>query len=168
MAEIDSAGLLDADPKRDVKLKSFAPDELLTCEKCLRANPPTRSECLYCAAPLSSNATILSKETEAEPQPAALSTTCYAVVAPKALREVDENLLEQLARTIQLKSSDLQTALDSHSPLLASGTYEKTSQTLTDLRKSGIDGLLVTDADLKLSVDNRTIRALECTGEGLI
>lgn len=167
MAEPDTAGLLDADANRDVKLKSFAPDELLTCNVCLRANPPTRSACIYCAAPLTSRATAGSEEAEAEPQSAAASTVSYVVVPPKVLSEVDENLLDQLAGTIQLKSTDVKTALISNSPLLLAGTREKTSQTVSDLREMGIEGLLVTDADLKLSVANRTIRALELTDEGL-
>src|SRR5947209_2187413 len=32
--------------------RGFAPDQMVTCEECLRANPPTRATCLYCAAPL--------------------------------------------------------------------------------------------------------------------
>ena len=58
MAEPDSAGLLDADASRDVKLKSFSADELLTCDVCLRANPPTRAACIYCGAALTSGALL--------------------------------------------------------------------------------------------------------------
>jgi hypothetical protein len=167
MAEPDSAGLLDADANRDVKLKSFAPDELLTCDVCLRANPPTRAACIYCGAALSSNATIVSKKTESQPPPAAVSTGCYVAVPPKALSVVDENLLDQLAKTIQLKITDLKAALVSQSPLLVARTHEKANQTVSDLREAGIDGLVITDEDLKLSVGNKTIRALELTDEGL-
>jgi hypothetical protein len=168
MAESDSAGLLDADASRDVKLKSFSADELLTCDVCLRANPPTRAACIYCGAALTSNATIVSKETESEPPPVAVSTGCYVVVPPKALSGVDENLLDQLAKTIQLKNTDLKTALNSQSPLLVARTHEKANQTVNDLREVGIDGFLITDEDLKLSVGNKTIRALELTDEGLM
>src|SRR5438874_2638451 len=101
MAEIDSAGLFDAKPSQDVKLKSFAPGELLTCEVCLRANPPIRSACLYCGAPLTSQATIVAEETASELQTAAVSTICYVVLAPKALSEVHDDLLDQVAKTIE-------------------------------------------------------------------
>jgi hypothetical protein len=30
--------------------QSFSPDQMIRCEECLRANPPTRVNCLYCAA----------------------------------------------------------------------------------------------------------------------
>ena len=167
MAERDSAGIFDADASQDVKLKSFAPDELLTCDGCLRANPPTRAACLYCGAPLTSQATLVVQETATEPHTAAVSTMCYVVLPPKALSEVDEHLLDEIAKTIEVKSSDLRTALISHSPLLLAGMNDKASKTINDLRQMGIDSLLVADADLKLSVASRTIHALEFTDEGL-
>src|SRR3989440_5483810 len=167
MAEPDSAGLFDADAGQDVKLKSFAPDELLTCEVCLRANPPTRPACIYCGTPLTSPATIVAQETATEPQIAAVSPMCYVVLPPKALSEVDENLLDELAKTIEVKSSYLRTALSSYSPLLLASTNDKANKTINDLRQIGIDSLLVADADLKLNVASRTVHALEFTDQGL-
>ena len=32
--------------------QGFSADQMIRCEECLRANPPTRASCLYCAAPL--------------------------------------------------------------------------------------------------------------------
>jgi hypothetical protein len=32
--------------------RPFAPEQLVACEECLRANAPTRAACLYCGAPL--------------------------------------------------------------------------------------------------------------------
>jgi len=32
--------------------QGFAPDQMVRCEECLRANLPTRPSRLYCAAPL--------------------------------------------------------------------------------------------------------------------
>lgn len=34
------------------ELRPFAPGELVACDECVRANPPTRMSCLYCGAPL--------------------------------------------------------------------------------------------------------------------
>src|SRR2546423_8454849 len=167
MAETDSAGLFDADAGQDVKLKSFAPDELLTCDVCLRVNPPTRPACIYCGTRLTSQATIVAQETATEPQTAAVSPMCYVVLPPKGLSEVDENLLDELAKTIEVKSSYLRTALSSHSPLLLASTNDKANKTINDLRQIGIDSLLVADADLKLNVASRIVHALEFTDQGL-
>jgi hypothetical protein len=32
--------------------QGFAAEQMIRCEECLRANPPTRITCLYCVAPL--------------------------------------------------------------------------------------------------------------------
>ena len=32
--------------------QGFTPDQMITCDECLRANPPTRINCLYCSVPL--------------------------------------------------------------------------------------------------------------------
>ncbi|HXI62385.1 MAG TPA: hypothetical protein VNF70_06725 [Pyrinomonadaceae bacterium] len=168
MAEPDSAGLINTEATPDVKLKSFTPDELLTCDACLRANAPTRGACMYCGAPLASNATIAAKENETVSPPATASTNCYVVVRPKTLSKVDENMLDQLGATIAVKNSDLRTALVSAAPLLVASTHDKANQTVNDLRKIGIDNLLVTDEDLQLSSGTRKIRALELTDEGLM
>jgi len=76
-------------------------------------------------------------------------------------------LLDQLAKTIEVKDSDVKTAVISNSPLLIASTNDKANKTVNDLRQIGIESLLVTDADLKLSAGSRTIRALELTDEGL-
>ncbi|MBC8028481.1 MAG: hypothetical protein H7Z16_00045 [Pyrinomonadaceae bacterium] len=39
--------------------KPFAPDQMIRCEECLRANGPTRVNCLYCGAPLPFNETLV-------------------------------------------------------------------------------------------------------------
>lgn len=41
----------DAEPLRP-ESRGFAPDQLVACEECRRANPPTRMNCLYCGATL--------------------------------------------------------------------------------------------------------------------
>src|SRR5215212_9332334 len=32
--------------------QGFTPEQMIRCEECLRANPPTRINCLYCSVPL--------------------------------------------------------------------------------------------------------------------
>ena len=33
-------------------VRPFAPEQMVACEECLRANPPTRMACLYCGRKL--------------------------------------------------------------------------------------------------------------------
>ena len=39
-------------PVEPLEPQGFTPDQMITCDECLRANPPTRINCLYCSAPL--------------------------------------------------------------------------------------------------------------------
>jgi hypothetical protein len=41
----------DDEPLRS-EPRGFSPEQMVTCETCLRANPPTRTACLYCGAGL--------------------------------------------------------------------------------------------------------------------
>lgn len=43
--------LNESEPLRS-EPRGFALDQMVRCEACLRANPPTRTSCLYCAAQL--------------------------------------------------------------------------------------------------------------------
>ncbi len=39
-------------PAEPAEPQGFAPEQMIRCEECLRANPPTRINCLYCSVPL--------------------------------------------------------------------------------------------------------------------
>jgi len=53
----DSVSLPAVDPISSDP-KPFAPDQMVRCEECLRANGPTRVNCLYCGAALPFNETL--------------------------------------------------------------------------------------------------------------
>lgn len=48
---------LTADGPATVEARPFAPEQMLRCDECLRANSPTRVNCLYCGAALPHNET---------------------------------------------------------------------------------------------------------------
>ena len=39
-------------PLDSAEPQGFAPEQMIRCEECLRANPPTRINCMYCSVPL--------------------------------------------------------------------------------------------------------------------
>ena len=84
MTDADEEASLGFDAVPDAKPQSFALAEMITCDTCLRANPPTRSNCLYCGAilPLSEYAPApLESVVETKP-PAKLNSGFYVVLAP--------------------------------------------------------------------------------------
>jgi hypothetical protein len=50
--EDDELPLMDDDAGAPLMARAFAPGEMVACEACVRANPPTRMNCLYCGAVL--------------------------------------------------------------------------------------------------------------------
>jgi hypothetical protein len=50
--EDDEAGFGGLDALGGDAARPFAPEQMVACEECLRANAPTRSACLYCGAAL--------------------------------------------------------------------------------------------------------------------
>ncbi|HEV7905793.1 MAG TPA: hypothetical protein VGO96_18280 [Pyrinomonadaceae bacterium] len=50
--EDDELPLPDEDAGAQLAARAFAPGEMVACEACVRANPPTRMNCLYCGAVL--------------------------------------------------------------------------------------------------------------------
>ena len=67
-------------------------------------------------------------------QTAAVSTICYVVVPPKALSEVDENRLDELAKTIEVKSSDFEP--NKHEEVGAAPVYKSAFA----LRRKSVNG----------------------------
>jgi hypothetical protein len=53
-----SFSLPEADGPVNPEPKPFAPDQMIRCEECLRANGPTRVNCLYCGVALPFNETL--------------------------------------------------------------------------------------------------------------
>jgi len=47
--------ILTTEEPGDAIPEPFAPEQMVRCDECLRANPPTRVNCLYCAAVLPIN-----------------------------------------------------------------------------------------------------------------
>lgn len=50
--EDDELPWIDADLGESLAPRAFAPGEMIACEACVRANAPTRMNCLYCGAAL--------------------------------------------------------------------------------------------------------------------
>jgi hypothetical protein len=48
----ENVPLFPDEPLIRAEPQSFSPEQMIRCEECLRANPPTRVNCLYCAAVL--------------------------------------------------------------------------------------------------------------------
>jgi hypothetical protein len=162
--ELDSTGSAVS----DTRPHSFAPAEMVTCDECLRANPPTRSKCLYCGANLAAPGHYQEVSTAsapiAEADPAVTATdACYVVLMPTQTSVLTEPSLAEVATLLHLSTDKVKGALSlGHSLPLARGSTTDSTMMLADrLRTLGVALETLREDTLQLDMAIRKIRALE-------
>lgn len=103
--------------------QGFTSDQMITCDECLRANPPTRINCLYCSVPLpaTESSVRLRKPTLRRPEKHQLGyNTIYLPgddLSAEAVREA--------ATLLKLKEPDLERILSENVPLPVARTASR-------------------------------------------
>jgi hypothetical protein len=167
---MEKSELLNLETGADARPRSFTPAQMVTCESCLRANPPTRPSCLYCGERLPATETVEAPPAaEGEVSPAAASPGLYVVLSVPANEPMDESLLQQIATRSDLKLPDLQSALRTGGalPLLQTTTSKQADELIDEFRARGVQTSLVRNEDLRAGSTNKKIRALEFSDDGL-
>jgi hypothetical protein len=160
-------GLDDLEPDQP---RGFQPAEMITCDACLRANPPTRTNCLYCLAvlPVAKGAADLRKPTlrpleEWEPG--------FNNVLVQGQTELSPQAREEIATLLRLQPDLVQLIL-SHAealPLARAASFEEASLTKTRLQELGAETIVVSDSDLLGEHPQpRRIRALGLSADALL
>jgi hypothetical protein len=174
MAELDNSELFNIEVAADPKPRSFSPAEMVTCEACLRANPPTRPSCLYCGERLLALEPVaappaLGEVESAEVAPGPPSIGFYVVLTVDPAQQLEESRLQQIATRADLKLSDLQSALKASGrlPLIQASTTKQADEIIEEFRRFGIPASLIKDEDLKPASANKKIRALEFSDAGV-
>jgi hypothetical protein len=181
MRESGRTGLIDGDkapsvfdPVSDARTESFTPAEMITCDVCLRANPPTRSNCLYCAATLPvtgkvDNARQAPGPADERIAPAKLNSGFYLVLTPNQNKVPAESSLAVTAALLELKTAEVEIAfgLGGPVPLARMGTIAQATTLADRLVALGIGVDIFIDDTLNLDSPIQTIRALEFMEDGL-
>jgi len=112
--------------------QGFAPEQMIRCEECLRANPPTRINCLYCSVPL---AVTESSARLRKPilRPTEKHELGYnTIVLPRA-DDFPASGISDAAAFLKLKEQDLERILAEHVPLPVARTPSREeSQVIAD------------------------------------
>lgn len=158
---------------KDLPLQSenaaFKPDELATCDKCARTNPPTRLKCLYCGAALAIS----------EAQSKFLKPTLRKLEAwEKGFNLIflpDSNIInesgfEEIASLLQTEKEWLQKTIRSKKPLpIARLETEKEAElTRQRLDKLRIKTKILSDDDLRVDKPPRRLRAMDFWDDKLV
>ena len=171
----DESTLLSVPDDPDLQLKRFSHEEMITCESCLRANPPTRKACLYCGVTLPASAGLQTNDIEEVsgiqeiPKTAVESNGYYLVVSSASGEQMSVSSLEQAANRLQVKQTDLQNALSQGGalPLLYLETSEQASRLIDEFRALGLEAVSINDQDLSTSQLPKKIHAMEFSDRGV-
>jgi hypothetical protein len=164
---------IDADS--EAKPQSFALAEMITCEECLRANPPTRTNCLYCAAPLPLGDYARELQTAREASNEAIGETSnltagfYVVLAAGQAKAPAESSFEEIATVLHLQPNEVGSVLGLNRPvpLLRAATFEQGTMLADKLRTFGLEVNIFREDTLQLETPTKKIRALEFADDGL-
>ena len=145
-------------PVEPSELQGFSPDQMIRCEECLRANPPTRVSCLYCVAPLplTEASARLRRPVLRPPEKHQLGYNNILLPQDQA---VSAEVMADAATLLKLSEENLQEILSHALPLPVARTASREEAELVDerLRDLGLKSLMLSDYDLGLS-DNAVKR----------
>lgn len=142
---------LDDGPLTTSEPQGFAPDQMVRCEECLRANPPTRLNCFYCAAalPVSEKTAGLLKPSL---RPLGNWELGYNNIFLPQSSEPANEVLNEAAKLLKLNPTELSRLLAGRTaiPLARTETFEEASLVDNRLKTLGFQTAIVSDADLAL------------------
>lgn len=157
------------DGPEDPAPEPFAPDQMVRCDECLRANPPTRVNCLYCGTVLPLNETTANLQRPALRPLEKWEQGYNNILMPPAANLNDEQLAAA-AELLRLSPADLVQVLGSGVPLplARAATPDEASLIQRRLSSLGIDSRIMPEAEPGATVNGPTkIRALELDDEGV-
>jgi hypothetical protein len=159
--------MLNEGPTPDSSVRSFTPDQMVRCESCLRANPPTRLNCLYCGSALPPQPADIGLQKPAL-RPLEKWEHGYNNILLPTPANLNETFLAATADFLRLEKEDFQRILDSQIPLPLARSSSKEEALLIRERLATmqLSSLIVADALLGLDPSLK-VRSLEIAGDNM-
>jgi hypothetical protein len=149
--------------------RPFTPDEMVACEKCARANAPTRMNCLYCGAPLP-----VTEESARRRRPALRALEEWesgfnVILHPRDVPASAE-ALEEAASLLRVETGLIGECLAARQalPLARAASREEAELIVGRLAAFGFAVETLSDEDLAVGARTRRVRALELTADALV
>jgi hypothetical protein len=140
-------------PVNSLETPRFSPDQMIRCEACLRANPPTRLNCMYCEAalPLSESSAHLRKPILRQPEKHEPGFNCILIPDRNTLEA--RNRIEDVASLLRLKPDDVWNIIQvgSSLPLARTANRDEAELVSERLRSLSLQTLVLSDEELGLS-----------------
>lgn len=139
--------------------QGFTAEQMIRCEECLRANPPTRVSCLYCVAPLpmTEAAARLRKPVLRPPEKHQLG---YNNILLPPDQVTTEEVISEAATLLKLSAENVRELMSQSVPMPVARTASREEAELVSarLRDLGLDCLALGDEDLGLSFSDNSVK----------
>ena len=139
--------------------QGFSAEQMIRCEECLRANPPTRASCLYCAAPLPLTETS-SRLIKPVLRPPEKHQSGYNNILLPHEQAVSDEVMADAAALLKLSVENVRACLSQGAALPVTYTANRVEAELVTerLRELGLNCLTVSDDEL--GKDVRRVRSM--------
>jgi hypothetical protein len=132
--------------------QGFSAEQMIRCEECLRANPPTRVSCLYCVAPLpvTENSLRLRKPVLRPPEK---HQSGYNNILLPQDQAPPQEVVEEAAALLKLDTEKLQEIVSQEIalPVARTASSEEAELVLLRLNDLGLQSVMLSDQDLGLA-----------------
>lgn len=163
--------MLDEDEPLQPDARGFAPNQMVTCEACLRANPPTRTSCLYCAAALPATETSVALRRPTLRRLEKWEQGFNCILMPGKTGALSDEAFRETADLLRLDEAELKRIIDAGEPLPLARTPTRDDAALIErkLESLKVSVLIVSDHELALvESPPKRIRALEFAASSLV
>lgn len=180
MTDGDKAASLEFDLASEAKPQSFTHAEMITCDACLRANPPTRAGCLYCGANLRVNLSEQDSGPTSEAKSSTAGSTAdsapkagdryYVALAPNQTSMPSESSLAEIEGLLRLKTTEVRSLFDRGRPVpvTRAATPEQAARLTGKLQALGIKAYWFRDDVLDPNISPQRVSVLEFTDDGFV
>ncbi|MBD0369579.1 MAG: hypothetical protein ICV60_01895 [Pyrinomonadaceae bacterium] len=159
------------DATRVEEARPFSHEEMVTCAECLRANPPTRSNCFYCSAKLPLQETAAASRRRLALRQPEKWEEGYNVILGERAPEASDELLGEVSELLKLEREAARRILESAKPLPLArvDSSEEAGLVAERLGTCGLSVLVVSDSDLMMKDEHRRrARAFDFENAGLV
>ena len=146
-------------PVEPAEPQGFSAEQMIRCEQCLRANPPTRVSCLYCVAPLpvTESSASLRKPVLRQPEK---HQPGYNTILVATDRAVADETVNEAAALLMLSPENVQALMSASvaMPVARTASREEAELVAERLLSLGLTCRTVSDEDLGLSFSDNTLK----------
>ena len=150
--------------------RGFSFEQMIACEACLRANPPTRLDCLYCGAKLPTTAESIALQLPTLRRLEAWERGFNVVSLPSKMKGLSASSITEAAAVLRLDVARLKEILAADNPLPLAHAASPEEAALIERRLSALGLGAKTIADEELAIETcppARVRRLEITDETL-